>query len=41
MRLQSNDGLLVERFQGGGADAGRALVHEQYPRIYRYLLGLT
>jgi RNA polymerase sigma-70 factor (ECF subfamily) len=41
MRPKSNDALLAEQIRCGDADAGRAFVRDQYPRIYRYLLGLT
>lgn len=41
MRLKSNDALLAEQIRCRDAEAGRAFVRDNYPRIYRYLLGLT
>jgi RNA polymerase sigma-70 factor, ECF subfamily len=41
MRMRSADARLVARIRSGDAEAGRRFVHEQYARIYRYLLYLT
>jgi RNA polymerase sigma-70 factor, ECF subfamily len=39
--MPSEDARLLAQIQRGDAEAGRRLVREQYPGVYRYLLYLT